>query len=96
MLLYNLKIAFDLLWFYLHFVDSKSQKGVHQVFLQQSVTLLALKDKTFNNGTVAPDLVHPKLFFGIVNEDIPVFIGAVIGIVLSFNKNILVLLKCCS
>lgn len=55
------------------------------MFVQQSVTLLALKDKSFN-GTVAPDLIHPKLFFGIVNEDIPLFIGAVIGILFSLTS----------
>lgn len=70
---------------------------MHQVFLQQSVTLLALKDKTINNGTVAPDLVHPKLFFGIVNEDIPLFIGAVIGasLIIALTLVILTLWKCC-
>ncbi|GFU05790.1 uncharacterized protein NPIL_146232 [Nephila pilipes] len=57
--------------------DTKSN-NVHQVFLQQSVTLLALKDKALVNGTVAPDIVPPKLFFGIVAEDLPLLFGAVI------------------
>ncbi|PRD29434.1 UNVERIFIED_CONTAM: hypothetical protein NCL1_29423 [Trichonephila clavipes] len=58
--------------------DTKSN-NVHQVFLQQSVTLLALKDKALVNGTVATNIVPPKLIFGIVAEDLPLLFGAVIG-----------------
>ncbi|GFS98751.1 uncharacterized protein NPIL_511521, partial [Nephila pilipes] len=71
--------------------------NVHQVFLQQSVTLLALKDKALVNGTVAPDIVPPKLFFGIVAEDLPLLFGAVIGasLIIALSVLILTFWKCC-
>ncbi|XP_035228088.1 uncharacterized protein LOC118200250 [Stegodyphus dumicola] len=78
-------------------IDSKNSKDVHQVFLQQSVTLLAFKDKAINNGTIAPDVLHPKLFFGVVPEDIPLFIGAVIGasLIIALFLVFLTFWKCC-
>ncbi|GFY56464.1 uncharacterized protein TNIN_174871 [Trichonephila inaurata madagascariensis] len=76
--------------------DTKSN-NVHQVFLQQSVTLLALKDKALVNGTVAPNIVPPKLIFGIVAEDLPLLFGAVIGasLILALSVLILAFWKCC-
>ncbi|GBO39861.1 hypothetical protein AVEN_254871-1, partial [Araneus ventricosus] len=78
-------------------IDAKSSKDVHQVFLQQSVTLLALKDKALVNGTIAPDAVHPKQFFGVIAEDLPLFFGAVIGasLVIALSVLILTFWKCC-
>ncbi|KAG8194574.1 hypothetical protein JTE90_013314 [Oedothorax gibbosus] len=67
------------------------------IFLQQSVTLVALKHKTASNATVAPDTLHPNLFFG-VSEDVPLLIGAIIGASLVIVLCILILIfwKCCS
>lgn len=75
----------------------KKQKSANHIFVQQSVTLLALKDKAINNGTVAPDVVQPKLFFGIINEDLPIFVGAVIGasLIIALALLVLTLWKCC-
>ncbi|GIY09907.1 hypothetical protein CDAR_459891 [Caerostris darwini] len=77
--------------------NTKLPKNVRQVFLQQSVTLLALKDKTAVNSTIAPDTLHPKLLFGIVAEDLPLFFGAVIGasLVIALSVLILTFWKCC-
>ncbi|XP_054712251.1 uncharacterized protein LOC129221901 [Uloborus diversus] len=79
------------------FLKDFKSKNTQQVFLQQSVTLLALKDKTHANGTAAPNAFPPKLLFGVVNEDLPLFIGAVIGasLIIATCLCIVTLWKCC-
>ncbi|XP_015905925.1 uncharacterized protein [Parasteatoda tepidariorum] len=76
--------------------NTNTQKDGQHVFLQQSVTLLAFKDKLSINSTATPG-ASPKLLFGIIKEDLPLFIGAIIGasLVIALCVLILIFWKCC-